>query len=195
MKYKRVIWRNILGKTQLKVDKTGCMVRVQCLPTMYQSYDVISNYSAKLEKHVLVYEAINWDPGVAGWSIDIPGPEASAVLQFVWVGMCAALRCRLPDWRFLYAFQRCESTTILVYRTWIVCFHVFWKLRSQAFSCCLQPSIKVWNEDENRPCTKLVLWPFIVQTKVMCFSDNKGVSEARKRSYLWSMMNMWDASS
>ena len=66
MKYKRVIWRNILGKTKLKVDKTGCMVRVQCLPTMYQSYDVISNYSAKLEKHVLVYEAINWDPGVAG---------------------------------------------------------------------------------------------------------------------------------
>ena len=120
--------------------------------------------------------------------------EASAVPQFVWVDVCAALRCRLHQWR-LRTFQRCESTTILVYRTWILCFHVFWKLRSQAFSCCLQPSIKVWNEDENRPCTKLVLWPFIVQTKVMCFSDNKGVSEARKRSYLWSMMNMWDASS
>ena len=59
MRYKWVTWRNILGETQFKVDKTGCMIRVQCLPTMYQSYDVSSNYSVKLEKHVVVNGAIN----------------------------------------------------------------------------------------------------------------------------------------
>ena len=62
MKYKRITWRNKLGNNsnkQLKLDKTGCMIRVQCLPTMYKCCAVISNYSVKLEKHVIVNDAMN----------------------------------------------------------------------------------------------------------------------------------------
>ena len=52
MNYRRITWRNKLGNKQVIIDKTGCMICVQRLPTMQQSYTVIGSYSPKVEEHV-----------------------------------------------------------------------------------------------------------------------------------------------